>query len=196
MKNIYHNECSCLFAHNIKDDKCMKRYFIITDWRTNEDKGLFVCSDYLRCRINKLREADYRYVDEYKVTQIINDIFNEYVDCKGSSWNMRPSNDLLEKDIYFTVCDRPYSSHTVNIKEVMEQYLDSDYGGDHLYHPLKLAIVEYMEKLTYKKYKTKYKSIIIKVNKLRHTWGEEKRTLFNEIILEIFETQIKIKKQI
>jgi hypothetical protein len=91
-----------------------------------------------------------------------------------------------------TVCSRPFVWVHLNIVEAIEKYLEND--SLILYNEISKHILSYMKSITYKKYKTKYEFIRIKLNKMKYTYGDEKSILMNEIFVEILQTQYKLKK--
>jgi len=192
---IYHNECCCLFADNVMSDKCHKRYYEVTNWKTGRKKRIFICNDLIRLKLNREREdiGNSRWTNKYDVDQIIQEIISNYVDCNNRYFGSK-GNDLTDRKVIFNVCERPHLTHSVYLLDAIKFYLTCENYNEVLYQSIKETILRYMENLTYKKYKTKYKSIKIKIKKMHYTYLEERKQLMNEIITEIFETQYKLKK--
>ena len=201
LEKIIHNECCCIDAECVLDKKCYKRHYVITDWKTNETKQLFICNEYLRCRVNEIKQySKSQYVDSYQFTDIIHEIITRYVDCNYLYHDFsKNKNDLKDLDICFTVCERPYLFHRVSLLEVIEFCLNDSNQHlfmHHLYDEIKKTITDYMKDLTYKKYKTKYASVKKKLNQLKHLYQDDAKNLMNEIIIEIFEINVKLNNRI
>ena len=103
MENIYHNECACLFAHNIMDDRCHKRYYQIIDWKTGIPKNLFICNELLRLKLNQRRAEEKRYYGaDLTIYDIVTGIISKYVEITRGY--PKDSNDLVNKSVRFNVC--------------------------------------------------------------------------------------------
>lgn len=190
---IYHNECCCLFASNVKDDECNKRYFQIRDWKTNETKMLFVCNEYIRCKLNEKRiENNEPFLRQYDIDDVIKNIISKYCDFGGY---YKPSNDLIDETIWINVCERPYLNKSITVKEGIEAYIDSGFFLPHIFHQLKKIILRYMKEITYKKYKTKYVKVKSLLHKIDNIYSrEEREILMNEMLVEILDTENKLNQ--
>lgn len=189
---VYHNECSCLFAQNVEDEKCLKRFYHLYDYKKNCFVKLFICNETIRLKLNQRRiKLDSEYISEYQIDQVLIDIFEQYVFI-NNGWENKMNNDLLSKPINITICSRPFVWFQLNIVDAIEKYLEN--GSIILYDKISNHILSYMESITYKKYKSKYEFIRKKLNKMKYMYGDEKSILMNEIFVEILQTQYKLKK--
>lgn len=189
---VYHNECSCLLVNNVEDDKCLKRYYHLYDYKKNKFIKLFICNETIRLKLNNERiKLDSMYTGKYQIDKVLIDIFKQYVYI-NNGWDNKMNNDLLSKHINITICSRPFVWFNLDIVDAIEKYLEND--SILLYNEISNHILSYMKSITYKKYKTKYEFIKKKLNKMRYMYGDEKSILMNEIFVEILQTQYKLKK--
>ena len=113
MEDIYHNECACLFAENVLDDECKKRYYEVYDLENDCHKRIFICNDYLRlCIAKKMLEYRdirdrYRVDKRYVAKEITEDIIKKYINISSSP--MSRGNDLIDKHIFVHICIRYFA---------------------------------------------------------------------------------------
>jgi len=189
--SVYHNECSCLFAQNVEDEKCLKRFYHLYNYEKNCFVKLFICNETIRLKLNGLRDGRCNtYLSRYDVDKVLISIFKDYVPIHNFNWSVE-GNDLLDRNISITICDRPYVITSLKLTEAIELYLDN--GSRELFSDITNVILEYMKNLTYKKYKTKYESIRKKLKKIKHSYGTERDIFMNEVFIEILQTQCKLK---
>ncbi|MCP4354327.1 MAG: hypothetical protein GY793_01600 [Proteobacteria bacterium] len=190
---VYHNECSCLFANNVEDEDCLKRFYHLYDYKNNSFIKLFICNETIRLKLNQIRiNKGSTYLGKYEVGKVLDSIFKEYVSL-GDGRYYDVGNDLLDRHVHITVCSRPYTYTSIKLTEAIEIYLENN--SRLLFNEIKIIILDYMRNITYKKYKTKYESIRRKLKKIDN-YGTNKDILMNEVFIEILQTQCKLKKQL
>lgn len=197
MKKILHTECDCLFAKDIFDSECRKRWFHVNDLENNEFKYIGICNQHLSLLINKEVMKHRRTWDANRrriYTDIVKEIISNYINTSTSDVNIwgknKNYNDLTSKSIVFNICDRPYIFRDIKLVDCIELYLKN--GSWLLRDKIVDVILGYLDSNTlYKKYKTKYKNIIVLCKRLQRTYGKERENIINEILTNILELQTK-----
>jgi len=203
MEKIVHNECGCSICNDPSDPKCLKRYFDLFDYRTGKDFRLFVCNNLIRLKINnKEFESGNRFNYSFNYSHhndVIKDLVSEYVPYTnladlyfrgGVNYN---ANDLIQRRLSVTICDRPYLSHQMSLIEAVDLYFNNK--SIKLLEQIHSCFLEYINKSLYKKYKTKYATILKMIKKLDQSQYLDKENIINEIVLEILKFKIKTKNK-
>ena len=193
-KRIIHTECDCLWSKDVFDDKCRKRWFLVNDIELGEFKYIGVCNQHLSLLINDKFIKDESWVKNRATIyeKVVEDIISKYINI-GSIWSTNfNDNDLVNKTISFTICERPYIFRRISLLDSIELYFKNN--SWQLRDKIISRIKEYLENENiYKKYKTKYKQSLALCNKLKKTYGDEKENIINEILINILEMNIKNK---
>lgn len=188
MNKIYIGECEHLQPNCcILDDECLKRHFHIMNPRTNSTECLVFCNDYLK--LKSQQKADNFSWKENVIEVIQKEIYNHIKIEK----KYRPSTYSLS-DHYFSyyVCERPYTYVSVSFKEIIEWYFENP--TRELLELIFEQIKSFLDRLYYKKYKSRYLELIRLCNKLTDRYGypvEEKQSILLELITKTFELTIK-----
>jgi len=204
---MYHEKCCCLDADGIRDNKCLKRYYIIYDFKKDINIQLYVCNETIRLMMNnemkkdqKIDRSYYYYPKEksFFYEKAIMNIIREhiYFNSEYSIYRSSMSNDLFDKYVPVQVCDRPRLYNHIPITKALDYIFEDGYHS--LTEDVLRVILEYMKNITYKKYKTRYQNVLSKVKKLNRNIflkDEERQIIINEIMLEVFKTKVKLKKQ-
>lgn len=191
-KVIYHEECGCLFADNIRSDECRKRYYTVRDLENQDTKQIVICNEYIRLMLNEYQIGK-RFVGyntrQYKVERIIEEIIGEYVNIGNAVYSR--GNDLTDVSINFVVCERPWICRTINLVPALEMIRE---GNFMIYEETFNAIKNYLERTTYKKYKTKYADTMRLLRKAQSFIGSKQREIvINSMFNNILQMQIKDK---
>jgi len=199
MEKIVHNECGCSICNDPSDPKCLKRYFDLFDYRTGKDFRLFVCNNLIRLKINN-KEFELGNRIEYNIhKKVISDLIYQYVPYYeslglyfrgGVSYN---GNDLIQRRITVCVSERPYLFHEMSLSDAVELYFNNN--SRKLLKQIHSVFRCYADNFIYKKYKTKYATILKMIKQLDNYHYEDKGDIINEIVLEILKFKIKTKNK-
>lgn len=190
--DIYHEECNCLFANNVRDNECIKRYYPVFDVDNNCFKNIIICNEHIRLlvrkeifeknKINHFYSLDRGYI----ANNIIENIISKYINL--SSCKPIQSNDFLERYISIGVCSRPYIWRNIKMADALEMSLN---GNSIIRQKVVEEIKEYIDN-SYKKYKSKYAEVDRLCNQLKKVYlKEEIEILVNEILVKLIELKIK-----
>lgn len=195
-KIIYHDECACLFANNVRDKECLNRYYKLYDVESNSFLTVVICNELIRLLVSKgLNKSKDYYFSSAKdrvqlVECILKDIFKKYIKLDSDD-HYTYSNDLFDSRISIIISQRPYIYRYLNFKHAIQLYLNNN--NNLIREDIINTIHYYMDKMQYKKYKTRYKDVKILTNKIKYTYGEDKKILINELFTKLLELQIKEK---
>jgi len=187
MKKIYIGECEHLQNCHIEDKECLKRYIHIINPRTNEVECLIFCNDYLK--LNSKKDIDNFTYKEYVVELIEVEVL-KYL--KIEKKYREPTKTLSNHYFNFYICNRPFINAEISFKELIEWYYDNP--THQMLELIKDELISFLDRLYYKKYKTKYNELIRMCNKLKLTnciSKEDKETILIELINETFKLIIK-----
>jgi len=194
-KTYYHQECACLFTQDVMSDRCLKRFYRVRDVKNDNFKRIAICNEYVRLRVNNLIAADEYRCENYLAREAVEQILSEHVEIKKRNTLIfgYQNNDLLESDVSICVCDRPYITSYYNVREAAKMAIN---GNRIITQPLMDYISNYLERMQYKKYKTRYKLINSLMKKIEREYDDQTRSLMiNEMFIELWKMDINNKKQ-
>ena len=203
METIYHDECNCLSASNVRDDKCLKRYYFIEDIEKQDYKYIAICNSYLRLLFHneKKRITSTTYLNcsgNRIMKNIETELISKYVEIKRPHYNywFYDKPDLIDRAVRFIVCERPFISTTYTVKECVTHIIENEERNYKIEGALYPKIRDYLSVMKYKKWKTKYKQCVILTKQIEKTWNKNKKTiLLNELFININEMNIKNKEK-
>jgi hypothetical protein len=187
MKNdiTYHNECNCIYASGVRSDECKKRYYDVFDLENSEYKTIGICSETIRLEAQRIKHEESGWNIRYRIDQFIESIIGQYIHIYNDGHAVN-GNDLFDRKVTVTLCNRPYMRHIITVKNSLKLMLD---GNHYVRGPLFNQINDYLVNTTFKKYKTKYKEsiAICKSFEKGHVFGTKERELkvtklFNNIL--------------
>lgn len=189
---ILHNECSCLLADGIHDPNCDKLFIRL--FHPEEDKyfNFGICRNKIRSEYHKQRVEDEKrgvrldYYDNkrYKINKIILELTNDFFDFKFKE-SYLPSgndNDLLERMVRITTCNRPLWYKGYTVRDAISLCLKNNKYNGQMSEELKYTISNYLHNPPYKKYVTRYKECIRLLKKMNVNNENEWIELFSEIL--------------
>lgn len=190
--DIYHEECNCLFASNIRDNECVKRYYKVYDVDKNCFKNIIICNEHIRLMLKKehfelTKKNPYYFMNRvFEVDRIVENIIGKYINI--SSCASIQSNDFLERYISINICDRPYIWRNIKMTDALEMALNTN-------RIVRTKVVEEIRSYidnSYKKYKSKYAEVDRLCNQLNKVFlKEEVEIIVNEILVKLIELKIK-----
>lgn len=190
--NIYHEDCNCLFANNIRDNECIKRYYHVYDIDNNCFKHIIICNEHIRLLIKKevvekSQKNPFYLIDKvYTANNVIENIIGKYINL--SSCMPIQSNDFLKRYISIEVCSRPYIWRNIKMADALEMALN---GNSIIRKKVVEEIKEYIDN-SFKKYKSKYNEVDRLCNQLKKVYlKEEVEIIVNEILVKLIELKIK-----
>lgn len=198
-KKIIHTECGCLNANDVFDENCRKRYLLIKDVYKGEYFYLGICNQYIGLLLQEKKiEMGYaNFHQSYEYANIIENILNEYIEDITPHYYRTNGNqnDIANRYLRFTVCDRPWISTSINVIDAIglvtkkRNYIIEEKLWNDIENYLTSSHI-------YNKYKTKYRDCFKLIRKIKHTYGSEKEVIINELFLKIYEMNINHKKQL
>lgn len=187
-ERIVHTECACLENYDSLDDRCLKRTFFVCDIKNSTYKYISVCNEFLRLKLKQENPSSYSY-SYFKIDNVLVDIFRNYMYVPEFKNQYGGGNDIINSYITYNVCERPSIYRYIPIMDAIEMVLNSrNYLLD---EPLFNNISYYLERVTYKKYKTKYADCKRLMNKIKRSYNEERENLITELFIKIYELNIK-----
>lgn len=203
---IYHNKCACLYANSVMDEDCIKRFYLVYDAEKDSYKKIFICNELIRSMMNR-----YKYDDDYRLRNCdryfrddkglacicAEDIISEYIEDtrEYDAYNRlgSMSNDFFDQYVCVSICNRPSIIRRYSMRDALRiAYRHFRYSQFKI--DLIQNIREYLGRNTYKKYKTKYSQVQVKLNKLLKEHDEQASLIItNEILKLIFDLNIKNK---
>jgi len=189
MKKTYIGECEHLSNCCITDDECLKRYIHILNPKTNETECLVFCNDWLKLKSQQNSYENFSYKE--KVVSLIENEILTYLNIEKKH---RGNTDSLSNYVFYVyVCERPFTSVGITFNEIIKWYFDNP--TQQMANLIVEKIKCFLDNLHYKKYLSRYKSLITLSNKLKYNYNkslEEKELIILELINETFKLTIKI----
>ena len=179
------------------DDNCRKRYFRVLDVFKGQHKYIGICNQHISLLLSR-EQIKHKFKDcfepRYTYQEIVESIINKYLFKTITEWRSSfHSNELYDKRICFTVCDRPLINTYVSVLDALEHVIK--FRNHVIEEKLFAEIISYLQDNNiYKKYKTKYKECFAIINKIKRTYHEEREVLVNELFIKIYELNIKSYK--
>lgn len=197
-ETIYHNECNCLFANDVRDDDCLKRFYEVFDEFGNT-KRIAICNEHVRLKIhNELhtlnRDSRSRYAisgRKYITEEVVGGIVSSYVGGGSYKYYKTNSYDLFDIIINVEICDKLSLYKSYNVEDAIKESLN---GAYRVKQKLIYELSIYVSNMRYKKYITRYKQLKPLLNKIENEWNKERQELlWNEFLLKVLEIKIKNK---
>lgn len=194
-ETIIHNECACLECYEPTHPNCLKRRYNLYDYTTDTYIEFYVCNELVRLKYHN-RKLNPRYDDCYygkRYEDVVKDIIKEYIKLtgRGGYHDGDNRNDLLDRRVWINVCDRPFLGANLTLKEACLLYMETK--SKIILNRIRVVLSEYMSGHIYKKYKTRYNNVLMKIRRLeRHNWLNQEETI-NEILMDLLKLQIKNK---
>lgn len=191
MEKIYIGECEHLIRNCcIADDECLKRYVTIFNPKKSQTEVLVFCNDYLKLQAQKKDENHSYSHHTYGVVDVIQSEIYKYLNFTFYHYR-NFDNSLSSHRFYVTICKRPYTWKQFTFKEYIDLYFENQ-KNSHLKDVCKQLNL-YLEKVSFKKYKTRYKDIISLSNRIQKNFysSEETNSLLLELVNKTFELTIK-----
>ena len=188
MKKVYIGQCEHLYNCCITDDDCLKRYIHIINPKNYNVECLVFCNDYLKLNASKIDENNFTYTEN--VLNFIEKEIHKYLNIEKKY--RQQTKSILNYDFPFRICEKPFIHTYISFREAIEWYYESK--NQFLLEKIKNEIIIFLNRLHYKKYKSKYQQIITLSNKLnfRHLMSnEEKEIILLELINETFKLTLK-----
>jgi hypothetical protein len=188
MKKVYIGQCEHLYNCCITDDDCLKRYIHIVNPKNCNVECLVFCNDYLKLNAAKNDENNFLYKEN-----VLDFIEREILKYLNIDKKYRPATTSISNyNFSFIICEKPFIHTYISFREAIEWYYESK--NQFLLQKIKNEIIIYLDKLHYKKYKSKYQQLITLSNKLNHNvvmTYEKKEIILLELINETFKLTLK-----
>jgi hypothetical protein len=188
MKKIYIGQCEHLCNCCITDEECLKRYFHIVNPKNHNVECLVFCNDYLKLNASKNNENNFTYKEN-----VVDFIEKEILKYLNIDKKYRPQTKSISNyNFSFMICEKPFLCIDISFKEAVEWYLESK--NPFLLQKIKDEIIIFLNRLHFKKYKSKYQQLITLSNKLNSKvlmTYEEKEIILLELINETFKLTLK-----
>jgi hypothetical protein len=196
-KEITHNKCGCVFSNGIGDVNCLKRYYVINDYKNGEQIKLSICNEYLRLKVAEYKHrTDTHRLGNLDIDRILLPIFNEYIELYNTDyWGISKGNNLSDKNVIIHLCESPKIITYINIIDAIDIIrLNRSFAYNIRKSTLKV-IRDYVNyNIKSKASKSRYDSIIALIKRIDKTWNEQERELMiNELFIIILQIEVKAK---
>ena len=140
-ETVFYDKCHHFGNDNIENDKCLKRYFDITEAHSDIVKRLIVCNEFIRLKIsstniqsvinNKYGESI--YFDRANYRHIIDDMVHEVFPPKHplSCMETNMHRSIMNPVFDYVICERPYLMRGISLNDALRLILD--YGWDNVF---------------------------------------------------------------
>jgi hypothetical protein len=189
MKKTYIGQCEHLCNCHIEDDDCLKRYIHIINPKTNEVECLVFCNDYLK--LNSQKKSYENFTSKEQIIKFIELEIFRYLKLENTN-KIRGGNSISEYTFPFYILDRPFIYGYFSLQQLIEWYFDNP--TQNMANLVREQICIFLDRLQYKKYKSKYKELITLSNKLKPNYllnKEDKEIIILQLINETFKIIIK-----
>jgi len=196
-KEITHNHCGCVFSNGIEDERCLKRYYLLTDYVNGCYIKLSICNEYLRLKVAEYNHKHKNsYLTDFHIEEILLPIFGEYIKLYNTNYCDRSrGNNLSDKNVVAYLCSSPKIFTYINIIDAIDMIrLDNGYIDD--LRPNTLRVIrDYVNyNVKSKASKFKYDTIIALTKRIDKCWNEKERELMlNELFITILQIEVKAK---
>ncbi|NMB81509.1 MAG: hypothetical protein GYA14_06795 [Ignavibacteria bacterium] len=207
-ETVFYDKCHHFGNDNIENDKCLKRYFDITEAHSDIVKRLIVCNEFIRLKIsstniqsvinNKYGESI--YFDRANYRHIIDDIVHEVFPPKHplSCMETNMHRSIMNPVFDYVICERPYLMRGISLNDALRLILD--YGWDNVNREFRrLAVLHLRDTcknaLMYKNIKRKKEEIMIISNQLKRgaIWGINYEQKLTTLLIDFLEIQSTFK---
>ncbi len=194
MNKIYVGQCEHLENCCISDDACLKRYLHILNPKTGEVDVLVFCNDYLKLKIQDVDKGEYwLYSDKRYAVLLIQKEIDRHLKLAGLALHQNDrrlshySDSITKYAICFEVSNRPFAYVDLTFKTLVGWYYESP--SNYLLEFIRKELVDFLDKTTTLKSKSKHKALITLTNKLSSRKGltlAQRESILLEIINELF----------
>lgn len=195
-KKIVHNSCGCIFSNGIKDENCLKRYYLLNDYQNGEQIKLYICNEYLRLLYakEKSKYKDLRSYMQPQIEDVLFPIFEQYINIYDYKHFQFGRKKLLNDiGIRVQLCQQPKLYTYIPLLEAIEiirlnNYIFTEFKNIVLEHIKDFINYYVRSKLS----RNQYEKIITLSNAITKEWDSNKREIkINELFITILELKTK-----
>lgn len=186
---IIHHECKCMFSNGIEDKNCIKRSYVLSDYKNNRYVKIYYCNEYLRLKVAEWKDKH----DYFNFNYFFENIIKEYVEPYNTCYYGYKERNLIDIRISATLCDSPKIITYIPILDAIDIIRLNYWTIDALAERIFQRVNCYLEtNVRSKASKSKYTELIRLSNRIVREYSTEKKNLYiNELFINILELKTK-----
>jgi hypothetical protein len=190
----YYGQCEHLDCMDIESDECLKRYFLVYDYKRLKRYRLAVCNDHLKLLLHTRRNDSNRWMYKKEAHDVIYDLICKHTGVDSlANWNRE-----CKFPVGLPVCERPFVYKHVSFFSALNMLFEATELKDwNIGYEIRDTLLNGFSSM--KEYMTryaKYKSSWTKLNKIEK---RIKESMYStkveklELLTELMDLMVKYK---